>query len=230
MGFRITARGREAEVLLYAEVGEWLGGISAMDFQRELRAAGDVTTLRVRMNSLGGDVFDGLAIYQALASHRARKIIMVDSIAASIASVIAMAGDEITMARHAQLMLHEPEVGTIGTAQRHREKAERLEAMASTLADIYAARTKKPVETVRGWMAAGSNNAGTYFKAEQAVAEGLADSIYEAERMAAHYDPARHQHIRNLPADILTTPPARPDRDAFAARIAAQRARLLSVR
>lgn len=231
MAFRITARNqREAEILLYEDVGEWLGGISAQRFAAELRAVGPVQRLDIRINSMGGDVFDGLAIYQQLRMHAARKVVSIDSIAASIASVIAMAGDEIAIARHASMMIHEPESGAVGTAQMLREQADRLDQMAATLADIYAGRTKKPVERVREWMAAGARNRGTYFDAPQAIAEGFADVVFEAPRMAAHYDPTRHRHIRDAPADLLSPPAPAPERDSFAARLAAQRARLLTVR
>lgn len=225
-GYRMTARGnREAEVLIYEDVGEWFGGVTAKDFHADLRRIGGIDTLNVRLNSYGGEVFEGLAIYRHLAEHPARKVVHVDGVAASIASIIAMAGHEIRIAAAARMMVHEASGFAAGRPRRLREVADQLESMSGSLADVYVARTGRKIEEVRGWMDAATD---TWFTAPEALAAGLATSIVENVRAAARYDPRIHGHIRNVPADILAAvSTARPARDTLAARIAAQRARLL---
>lgn len=107
-GYRISAKANEADVLIYEDVGDsWFGGVSAKQFADDLKALGKVDTINLRLNSAGGDVFDGLAIYRQLVDHPARVITHIDGIAASIASVIAMAGTEIRIAEAGFLMIHD---------------------------------------------------------------------------------------------------------------------------
>ncbi|AVP67324.1 hypothetical protein C7H75_04785 [Prescottella equi] len=96
-----------AEVLIYDEIGSsWWGGVSAKSFAKDLSAV-EATDITVRLNSPGGDVFEGIAILNALRNHKARITVYVDGIAASAASFIAMAGDEIVMCRNAEMMIHD---------------------------------------------------------------------------------------------------------------------------
>ena len=101
--FRAQARG--ADVVLYDEIGAF--GIPAKAFLDELKALGPVAELTVRINSPGGSVFDGVAIYNALKRHDGAVTVWIDGIAASIASMIAMAGDEVVMPENAMLVLHD---------------------------------------------------------------------------------------------------------------------------
>ena len=107
-GFSVKAKaGDEAEILIYEDVGEgWFGGVTAKQFADELKALGSVKTINLRLNSAGGDVFDGLAIYRRLVDHPAKIVSHIDGLAASIASVIAMAGDEIRISESGFLMIH----------------------------------------------------------------------------------------------------------------------------
>ncbi len=223
-GYRMIARGkREAEVLIYEDVGGWFGGVTAKDFYADLRALGDgVETLNVRINSMGGEVFEGLAIYRHLAEHAARKVVHVDGIAASIASIIAMAGNEIRVAEAGRMMIHDAAGMAWGTAEAMRETADRLDSITGSLTDIYVARTGAKREQVREWM-----QAETWFTASDAVANGFATTVAENIRVAAcGFDPLKHKHIRRPPAGLAAAPLSRPQRDAFAARVASQRARL----
>ena len=98
---QINNKGKNsAEILIYDTIGAgWLGGISAQDFAKDLKALGDsLETITVRINSDGGSVFDGIAIYNTLVSHKARITVKIDGLAASIASIIAMAGDTVMIA------------------------------------------------------------------------------------------------------------------------------------
>jgi ATP-dependent Clp protease, protease subunit len=110
--FRAQARG--AEIVIYDEIGAF--GTPAKAFLDELKALGPVPELTVRINSPGGSVFDGVAIYNALKRHQAMVTVWVDGIAASIASMIAMAGEEVVMPENAMLMLHDPSALVIGTS------------------------------------------------------------------------------------------------------------------
>lgn len=132
----------EAEILIYGDIGYgWYDeGITGESITKEI-AAIDAETINVRINSGGGLVFEGLAIYNAIARHSAHIIMHVDSIAASIASVILMAGDEIRIAEGAQVMIHKPWSGTWGDANAMRKEADILDRLEAGIIDIYAART-----------------------------------------------------------------------------------------
>ena len=108
------AQAKDAEIIIYDEIGAF--GIPAKAFLDELKALGPVPEVTVRINSPGGSVFDGVAIYNALKRHDAVVTVWIDGIAASIASMIAMAGDEVVMPENAMLMLHDPSGLAIGTA------------------------------------------------------------------------------------------------------------------
>ena len=125
--FRAQAKG--AEIVIYDEIGAF--GIPARAFLDELKALGPVGELTVRINSPGGSVFDGVAIYNALKRHDATITIWIDGIAASIASMIAMAGDGVVMPENAMLMLHDPSALVIGTAADMRGMAEALDKFAT---------------------------------------------------------------------------------------------------
>lgn len=170
----------EAEMLLYdAIVGseveaEWWGGVAPEPFVRALRGI-TAGTIHLRINSPGGDVFAARAMEQALREHAARVVVHVDGLAASAASFLAMAGDEVVMAKGAMLMIHNAWTVGIGNADDLRKTADLLAKIDGTLAQTYADRTGKPVSTVAQWMAE-----ETWFTADEAVAEGFADGIAES--------------------------------------------------
>lgn len=158
----------EAEVMLYDEVGGWFGA-TADQFIADLRG---VTSprLRLRINSPGGSVFEGIAIANALRAHPADVTVQVDGIAASIASVIAMAGDRIEMAPNSMLMIHDASGVCLGNAADMEEMAELLDLISDNIADAYAARAGGSREQWREAM-----RAETWYLPEDAVAAGLAD-------------------------------------------------------
>ncbi|MGQ3051094.1 MAG: head maturation protease, ClpP-related [Roseateles sp.] len=206
-GFSIKAKANKtAEILIYEDVGEgWFGGVSAKQFALELKALGDVTTIDVRINSYGGDVFEGLAIYNQLVRHKAKIITHVDGIAASIASVIAMAGNEIRIGESGWLMIHNAWSMAAGDYHAMDEMSARLRATSKTLADIYVARTGADLAKVKAWM-----DEETWFDASQATAEKFADSVTENLRMAARLVPDRFA-FRHVPAAIQQAAMTRAD-------------------
>lgn len=157
------------ELYIYDEIGYF--GVTASDMVLELAQVA-TPTINVRLNSPGGDVFDGIAILNALRSHPATVNVTVDSMAASIASVIAMAGDTITMAPNSQMMIHQASGIAIGNAVDMRDLADLLDKQDTNIASIYAARAGGDAET---WLAAMA--AETWYSAQEAVDAGLADNV-----------------------------------------------------
>jgi ATP-dependent Clp endopeptidase proteolytic subunit ClpP len=161
-----------AEILLYDEIGYW--GVTAQDFVTQL-AQITAGTINVRINSPGGDVFDGLAIYQALKSHPATINTFVDGWAASAASFIALAGDTVTMGENAFMMIHKAWGVGVGNATDMRDLANTLDKIDGQLASIYAKKTGKSAAEMLALMAGESD--GTWFTAAEAKAIGLADAV-----------------------------------------------------
>ncbi|MFD1547008.1 head maturation protease, ClpP-related [Nonomuraea guangzhouensis] len=171
-----------AEVVIYDEIG-WFG-VSAGAFLEELKAvtAGEIS---LRLNSPGGNVFDGVAIMNVLRSHPAKVTTYVDGLAASIASVIAMAGDRIVMQPHSQMMIHNPWAMCIGDAADMRDEAERLDRHSENIASVYAERAGGTVADWRERMAS-----ETWYSAEEAVAAGLADEVGQHREQQSEPDKA----------------------------------------
>jgi ATP-dependent Clp protease protease subunit len=192
-GFSIKAQANEAEIYLYEEIGSgWFGGVGAKEFKDELLKIGKVNNISVRLNSPGGDVFDGLAIYNLLKQNPARVTVYIDGLAASIASVIAMAGDEIRMGESAMLMVHDPWTMAMGDAQEMRDVADRLEKVGNQLLNIYSKRTGLKRTDVADLMAA-----ETWMTGEEAMLNGFIDSIVENLQLAAHFDMAKFNYRHN---------------------------------
>ena len=178
--FRIenSTDGQTAELWLYAEIGGWFG-IYADEFVEELRQV-SAPNITVRMSSGGGDVFDGIAIGNALAAHPARVTVQIDSLAASIASVIAVtAGDEVVMAPNAQMMIHNASGGCFGGASDFRAMADLLDKIGGIIAQCYADRAGGDPAQWAEAMAA-----ETWYTATEAVAAGLADRVLPAKAKA----------------------------------------------
>lgn len=170
------ASGTTAIIHIYNEIGYW--GTTAEDFIRELRGV-NASVIELHLNSPGGEAFEGIAIYNALKQHAAAVNVSVDGLAASIASVIAMAGDTVTMATGSTMMIHNASGIEIGDADDLRAYADILDTVSNNVAAIYAERAGGTVESWRAAM-----GAETWYTAEEAVAAGLADSVTPS-RMAA---------------------------------------------
>lgn len=161
---------KSATVRIYDAIGGWFG-TNAADFAQEL-ADLDVDTIDLRLNSPGGSVFDGVAIHNALVNHRARVDVTVDGVAASIASVIAMAGDSITMGRGTRMMIHNASGLVWGQAADMRKIANLLDELGKDIAGFYADRAGEDVDH---WLAL--MDAETWYSAQEAVDAGLADAV-----------------------------------------------------
>lgn len=206
--FRVDNLGQNsAEVWLYAEIGAW--GIRATDLVAEI-AGLNVAAITVHVNSPGGDVFDGIAIMNALRDHPANVTVQVDALAASIASVIAQAGNEVIMGRNSTMMIHNASGFAMGEAKDLRKMADLLEATTKNIASIYSERAGG---AEADWLAAMDEE--TWYTAEEAVAAGLADKVAplagerEAHDVAARFDLSVFNRApEKLPDPAPDAPPA----------------------
>ncbi|MCE5334363.1 MAG: Clp protease ClpP [Desulfobacteraceae bacterium] len=186
-----------AEIFVYGDIGGWFDGVTAEDFAKEL-AALDVENITVNLNSGGGVVFDGIAIYNALSQHKATVVMNITGIAASIASVIAMAGDEIRIMEGAHFMIHKPWSFAIGDSASMRKEADILDRLESGIVDIYEARTGLDRAKLEAWVA---NE--TWFKGQEAVDAGFADEMVPAKKKPAAKS-ALLNLFKNAPNDLVS--------------------------
>ena len=177
--FRMSAAADTGNVMLYDEIGD----NTATDFNAELNALGPVKNINLRINSPGGNVFDGLAIYNMLKNHPATVTASIDGIAASAASLIAMAADKIVMPENSFMLIHAPSGMTIGTSADHSAMAADLLAMEDQFAKTYAARSRNSIASVKALM--GQDRLMTADEAKQA---GYADEVIGSARMVASFD------------------------------------------
>lgn len=161
-----------AEIFVYDEIGGSFG-VDANEFIQDLQGI-KAENITVRINSPGGSVIDAVAIYNALVQHPANVTTRVDSMAASAASIIAMAGDTVEMMIGSQLMIHDAMVADVGNARELREIAKWLDNQSDNIAGIYAERGRD--KTADEWRAL--MLAETWMFADEAVELGLADSVY----------------------------------------------------
>lgn len=174
------------ELLLYGPIGPddgmgWLfDEITPKQFREDLDGLGDIAELRVMINSGGGDVFAGQAIHSMLVRHQARVTVYVDGLAASIASIVAMAGDTVVMPRNAMMMIHNPWTIGVGDAREFRKLAETLDGIRDAMIAAYEGKTGLSRAELLPLL-----NAETWMTADEAVAMGFADEIEQAKQVAA---------------------------------------------
>ncbi|MBP2208172.1 ATP-dependent protease ClpP protease subunit [Rhodococcus percolatus] len=169
---RINAQaGAATEIMIYDVIGSYWMETDAQSIANQIKDL-DTDEIVVRLNSPGGDAFDGIAIMNALRAHSATVTVRIDGLAASAASVIAMAGDEIVMGEGSQMMIHEAWLYTSGSADYLRSEADRLDKMTDSITSLYARRAGGEFDEWRALVAA-----ETWFTAEEAVAAGLADKV-----------------------------------------------------
>ena len=174
---------KPAELLIYGNIGDrWNeDGVVASELVRDLSAL-EADTINLRINSYGGSVPDGLAIYNALRRHKATVNVFVDGVAISCASYIAMAGDTITMAKNSQMMIHAPWTFAYGNSNDMREQADILDRYAKAMASAYADKSGKTYEDALALLTDGKDH---WFLADEAKAEGFADEVGEEVAVAA---------------------------------------------
>lgn len=198
--FFAKAKGKRGEIYIYEAIGEgWYGGITAKSFSESLKELGNVSALDIYINSPGGSVFDGIAIYNQIRRFSGERIVHVDGIAASIASVIAMAGDEVRIADNGMLMIHDPWSVAFGTADEMRKVADSLDKVRDTILDTYVAKTGGDRAVISDLM-----SAETWMLADEAIERGFASKKYEAAK--AEGDAASAASTATLLAKFKNTP------------------------
>lgn len=168
----------EAEAFIYDEIGAF--GIGAKQFIDDIKELGEVKTLHLRINSPGGSVIEGNAIYNALKRNKASVIVHIDGLAASMASIIAMAGDEIEIAENAFFMIHNPSTVSWGESKDLRKDADLMDRMRQNAINAYVQRTGLTEDEVSEML-----DAETWIDAEEAVEMNFADRIESRLDMAA---------------------------------------------
>lgn len=185
--YRVQAKkGKNAEAFIYDEIGlgYYGGGIAAADFIKDLKALNLETgdTLTTRINSPGGNVFEGVAIHNYLRTLKAKVVVVIDGVAASIASVIAMAGDRIEMPENSMMMIHNPMMLAIGNAAQMRKVAEDLDNIRDSMASSYLRKAGDKLDRKKLYAMLDDE---TWLTASDAVKYGLADEVAEPVRAAA---------------------------------------------
>ena len=197
-GYRVVNRGSDrAEIYLYGVIGaDWFGdGITAKRFADDMKALGSVKTIDLRINSEGGSVFDGKAMYSLLNEHKARVITHIDGLAASAASFVAMAGDEIEISEGGFVMIHNAWMVAAGDAHEFRRTADLLDTVNGTILDVYAARSKLDKGALAKMM-----NDETWLTAAEAIKHGFADRMVENLKVAASV--SHPDRFKKLPAAL----------------------------
>jgi ATP-dependent protease ClpP protease subunit len=189
-GFSIKAKSKDvADVAIFGDIGF---SYTASDFQKALAAVGKVSTINLSINSPGGEVFQGFQIYNMLSRHPAKIVVTVDGLAASMASVIAMAGDQIIMPENAMMMIHNPVGMAFGEADQIESFSKALRDMGANITAAYVKRTGLSESRVSDMM-----DKETWLTADEAVKNKFADVVEEPVKMAARasYNLSRFHNV-----------------------------------
>lgn len=191
------------ELFIYGVIDPY--DVRALDVIAGLSELSDRDTINVRINSPGGSVYEGLAMYDALrmVSARGKKVVVrIDALAASIASIVAMAADELVFAEDARLMIHNPFAYAAGEAEDLRKLAAELDAVKARIIEIY---TRKAGDKITAEKLSEMMSAETYLSAQEALELGLADRIDEPLRVAARAPDTVNRTLGYLLAPASTT-------------------------
>lgn len=178
-------------------------GTSAVAFRDALKQIGEVKQINLHINSPGGNVFEGIAIYNMLKQNKAKVNVYIDALAASIASVIAMSGDAIFMPENSMLMIHNPYEGVIGNAKQLRKEADTMDRITELSVKAYLAKAGNKLDkaTVQHLM-----DEESWLSAEEAQTYGLADEILPANQAIASINDPFAQHFKHIPKQLAIGP------------------------
>ena len=234
--FEVVAKADSSEVDIFLydhivsseEEAEWWGGVAPESFVKAVYAVDPSHTINLRVNSPGGSVFAARAMEQALRAHKGKVVVHIDGLAASAATFVSMAGDEIVMSKGAMFMIHKAWTGMWGNAEDLRKEADLLDKIDGTLAETYADKTGKDIAAITEWMAA-----ETWFTAQEALDAGFATSIAEAEAKALAWDLSAYQNAPKAERQTQPEPAPAPEPEPTASddhrHRQQQRLRLLSL-
>lgn len=199
-----------ADIYIYDEIGGW--GISARRFTEDLLSLGNLSHINLHIHSPGGEVFDGIAIYNQLKNHSATITVYIDGLAASMASVIAMVGDTVIMPKNAMMMIHKPWGVSWGDANDMREYADLLDKLENVLIPAYVAKTGKTTEEITAML-----EQETWLDGDECVEHGFADKVIEPVKAMASLTSKRIEEFSSMPSAIKnqitpknTTSPTQP--------------------
>lgn len=193
----------EADLYLYIEIASWGGGYaahSAQSFKQELDDLGEINALNIYINSPGGDVFEGIAIMNMIKRKNCTKNIYIDGMAASIASVIAMAGDNIIMPSNAMMMVHNAWTYAAGNSNDFKKLAEDLDKINTSIKQAYLdkAGDKLDEETITSLM-----DNETWLTAQECFNYGLCNQVGENKSVAAKFDLNSLNNYKNIPVAYI---------------------------
>ena len=192
--YRIENKADGAEILIYDVIG--FPFVEAKQFIKDLNAI-NAKQITVRINSPGGDVFDGVAVYNALKNHPAKITTRIEGLAASIASVIALAGDEVHAYSNTMYMIHDPWVMAAGNQDDLRSIADVLEKIGNQLADVYTGKTGLSPDTIKEMM-----KTETWMTAQEGKELGFVDKVIDGEGKAAKAKYDLKNIYSNVPEDL----------------------------
>lgn len=201
-----------AEVSMDGPIGAF--GIPASEFRAELAGLGDVKQINLRINSPGGEVFDGIAVHNILARSKSRVVATIDGLAASIASLVPMAADRVIMPENAMMMVHNPSGLVFGTADDMGDMADALNKFRDGMVTSYVAKTKQTEDKIKSLMAA-----ETWLSAKEAKELGFADEVAPPRKVTAFFDLS---NFRNPPKEPTAMTTKKPDDSNAAAEAEAQ--------
>ena len=200
---KMSADEKSADVFIYGEIVSYQwdeSDTTASSFKKELDSLGDVSSINLYINSPGGSVFEGVAIHNMLKRHKASVTVHVDALAASIASVIAMAGDTVVMPKNSMLMIHNPWTFAMGNAAELRKVADDLDRIGGSAFQTYMQKAgDKLSDTTLQEML----DAETWLSADEAYEFGLCDIVEEANQMAASVSEEMFAKYKNVPEQIV---------------------------
>lgn len=179
--------GSATDVYIFDEIGMW--GVTAQNFITDIKDLKD-TPINLRINSLGGDVFDGLAIYNIIKKRTAKTTVYIEGIAASIATIIALGADEVVMSENSLFMIHNASGGAMGESKDLQKTADILVKITEQLSEVYQAKTGLSQEAILDMM-----DAETWLNAQEALELGFIDTISDAIKVAAKYDVSKFKNI-----------------------------------
>jgi ATP-dependent protease ClpP protease subunit len=186
-----------AEIEIFDEIDNFWG-IGPADFKAKLDTVKGAASIKLLLNSPGGSVFDGMAIASMLAVHREKLDVEIVGIGASIASIIALAGRKLTMAKGSYFMIHNPLTFTAGDAADLRKTADIMDKMKGDFIDVYQAKSKKSRKDISDLM-----DAETWYSDKEAVAAGFADDIADYGQLVAHTDGKVAKQFAKIPKEII---------------------------
>jgi|TARA_R110001583_G_scaffold89672_2_gene231062 ATP-dependent Clp endopeptidase proteolytic subunit ClpP len=180
---------KAVDIYIFDEIGAF--GMNAQSFIEEIKEFKN-SDINLHINCVGGDVFDGMAIYNILKKRTANTTVYIEGIAASMGSVIALAADTVVMAENSLFMIHNAWGGANGEAKDMKKTAALLDKISGEIADIYVKKTKLPYDKVKDMM-----DEETWLNADEAFDLGFVDSISDAIKIAAKYDVSKFKNITN---------------------------------